>query len=119
MSMVSVHTPLNAQPFYAANDELVVNLLGPLELEVKSLLREGVQGEHPYTWDFGDGSPEQADGYEMTHTYGTPGRKTVRVKINTDEGVKTASITFDLGDETVPPTEDVELDEETQDHRAA
>jgi PKD domain len=116
MSIVPVHGPVTwGQPFYAVNDDIAINLLGPLDLEFKALTRSGLLGEDPYTWDFGDGSPELDNGYKVRHIYASAGTKTVTVQINTTEGVKTGSITFTLDGVTrEPTTEEVQLGKDTR-----
>ena len=98
MSVVPVHGPQTwGQPFYAENDDLAVNLLGPLYLEVKAKARSGLESREPaYSWNFGDGTPIVVNGYEVTHRYAAPGEKVIRVDIDTEEGVVTKSITVNL-----------------------
>lgn len=96
--MIAVHGPHTwGQPFFAQTDVLVVNLLGPNHVEVKSLVRSDVQGsDSEYEWDFGDATPHVVNGYEVTHTYSSPGQKVITVKISTTTGLVTKSITINL-----------------------
>ena len=98
--MIAVHGPHTwGQPFYAQTDDLVVNLLGTLLVEVKSLNTVDIQGgDSAYHWDFGDGTPDVIDGFEVTHRYSTPGEKVITVQVSTTHGLVTNSITINLPD---------------------
>jgi PKD domain len=112
--MVAVVFAPTAAAFLAQNDDLIVNLLGTLEVEVKSLFREDLASDDPYTWDFGDGTPQRVDGYEVTHTYASPGVKTITVSIDTTEGIKTHSITFTLPGDGQFEADEIEEAEEDE-----
>lgn len=102
MSIVAVHGPHTwGQPFFAQTDEIAINILGPFDLEFKFLRQTDITlalVADPYDWDFGDGS-ELENGFEVRHIYATPGEKTVTVRVETSEGVRTSSITFTLPDD--------------------
>lgn len=116
MSMVTVFDPSSqTAAFYALNDTIAVNLLGSYNVEFKVLdPQDTLVGAEPFHWDFGDGN-QLVDGFEVTHTYGAPGRKTVTVQINTAEGVQTSSLTFDLpGGATVQMTDEPQEEHENE-----
>jgi hypothetical protein len=96
--MIAVHGPHTwGQPFYAQTEELVVNLLEPLEIEVKSLTSSDIQdGDSAYHWDFGDGTPLVMNGFEVTHQYAAPGEKVITVTVSTEAGPVVHSITINL-----------------------
>jgi hypothetical protein len=98
MSIVSVHGPNTwGQPFLAQSEFIFINLLGEGRVEFKSPLRFDLADNDPdpYEWDFGDGS-SRVNGYETTHTFDVPGVKTVRLRINTKNGVVEDSVSFTL-----------------------
>jgi hypothetical protein len=111
--MIAVHGPHTwGDPFFAQTADIYVNRLGPNDFEFKAVHRVGLASAEPYTWDFGDGSPQHIDGYEVRHIYAAPGQKTVTVQIDTIEGVITRSITFTIPDGT-------EREEEEEQREAA
>jgi hypothetical protein len=95
MSMVSVHGSAWMEPFFTENDHIAVNLLGEGRVEFKYKGRDEVQGLS-YSWDFGDGTT-MVDGYEVTHTYGEPARRTIKVQVTTYDGVLNESIEVYFG----------------------
>jgi PKD domain len=94
--MIAVHGPHTwGEPFFASNDFIMVNLLGPLELEFKTRDPGSAAVEDPFDWDFGD-TAGLDNGFEVRHIYAAPGEYTVTVRVQTTEGEKTSSITFTL-----------------------
>jgi hypothetical protein len=88
MSIVPVHGPHTwGQEFFAESASIIVNLLGPMDLEFKSkMLGPEVADEaDPYEWDFGDGT-HVVNGFEVRHVYATPGTFTVKMTVDTTEG---------------------------------
>ena len=117
--MIAVHGPHTwGQPFFAETDDIIVNLLGPMELEFKTRDPGNVASvEDPFEWDFGD-TTELENGFEVRHIYATPGEYVVTVRKQTPTGVETYSITVTLpGHNGYRATE--ESEEEVAQPRAA
>jgi hypothetical protein len=96
--VIAVHGPHTwGQPFFAQTEDLAINVLGPQELEVK-FLGYSTGGDTDYVWDFGDNSPTVINGFEVRHTYTSPGPITIRVTVQTPKGPKTAEISLVVPD---------------------
>ena len=113
MSIVPVHGPHTwGQPFFATSDNILVNLLGPYELEFKSReIPPDLISEDPYEWDFGDGT-QVVNGFEVTHTYAVPGVYVVRLTIDTTQGPVTDQIEITLGPDGARSIEEPEEESE-------
>jgi PKD domain len=99
MSVIAVHGPHTwGQPFFAQSENILVNLLGPYELEFKSSFDGGatLASEDPYEWDFGDGT-QLVNGFEVRHVFATPGTFVVRLTIDTTEGPVVDQVEITLG----------------------
>lgn len=105
MSVVAVHGPHTwGQPFFAESDMIIVNLLGPLDLEFKSKnVPDLASVEDPYEWDLGDGT-QIVNGFEVTHTFSDPGTFVVTLTVQTTDG---------------PVTDQIEITLDGNGHRAA
>ena len=107
MSIAPVHGPHSwGQPFFAESASIIVNLLGPLDLEFKSKVRQVLATEDPYEWDFGDGT-QVANGFEVRHVFAVPGTFVVQMTAQTSEGPVTdqIEITLDGNGHRAPITE--------------
>jgi hypothetical protein len=74
-----------ATPFAFMSEQILVNKLGPLELQFKSLVTTNLIAPDSYAWDFGDGT-QVIDGREVIHTYATPGTFIVAMNVETTGG---------------------------------
>lgn len=94
-----------ADPFFAENQDIRVNRLSTWEYEFKSITIGS-----SYSWDFGDGHAA-IDGYEVTHSYSTPGTLTVKVSVQTESGPHNGQITLNLpnGAKGAPPEEEEDV----------
>jgi PKD domain len=114
MSIVPVHGPHTwGQPFFATSENILVNMLGPYELEFKANSGDGtvLASEDPYEWDFGDGT-QVVNGYEVTHTYAVPGTYVVRLTIDTTEGPVIDQVEITLGPDGARSIEEPEEEPE-------
>jgi PKD domain len=98
MSIVAVHGPHTwGQPFFAESDNILVNLLGPYEFEFKSKFAGTLAPtEDPFEWDFGDGT-QVVNGFEVRHTFATPGTFVVQLTIDTAQGPVVDQVEITLG----------------------
>ena len=96
MSIVPVHGPHTwGQPFFAESDSIIVNWLGPMDLEFKSKVRQVEDSPDPYEWEFGDGT-QVMDGFEVRHVFAVPGTFVVRMTAQTPGGPVTDQIEITL-----------------------
>ena len=95
--MIAVHGPHTwGQPFFAESAEIIVNMLGPLDLEFKSKTTAQTETEDPFDWDFGDGTPLVTNGFEVRHVFADPGTFVVTMTLHTTTGPVTDQVEITL-----------------------